>query len=115
MEQVKKVNHKNFKVWYDPGNVYHATFGKTDPHIDAADLGGLVAGMAVKDFRLPWYVNVTPGTGMVDFPKLLAILREDGSKQGPLVVELVSQGDKANVTAEAKKVRQFLEEITSKL
>ncbi len=24
LEQVKKVNHKNFKLWYDPGNVFHA-------------------------------------------------------------------------------------------
>ncbi len=112
MEQVKKVNHRNFKVWYDPGNVYHATFGKTDPVDDAVGLGKLVAGMAVKDFRLPREVNVTPGTGMVDFPKLMNILGEDGFNRGPLVVELVSPGDPSQITSEARKARLYLEELT---
>jgi sugar phosphate isomerase/epimerase len=49
---------------------------------------------------------------MVDFPKLLATLREDGFKQGPLVVELVSTGDAAHTTAEARKARLYIEELT---
>ena len=82
---------------------------------DAADLDGFVVGMAVKDFRLPKSVDVTPGTGMVDFPKLLARLKQGGFKGGPLVVECTNTGDATYVTAEARKARQFLEEITSKL
>lgn len=113
LEQVKKVNHKNFKLWYDPGNVFHASFGETDPLDDAVGLGGYVVGMAVKDFRLPRDVNVTPGTGMVDFPKLLALLGQEGFTSGALVVELVSQGDLAHLTAEAIKARKFLESITA--
>ena len=113
LEQVKKVNHKNFKLWYDPGNVFHASFGETDPLDDAVGLGGYVVGMAVKDFRLPRDVNVTPGTGMVDFPKLLALLGQEGFTSGALVVELVSQGDLAHLTAEAINARKFLESITA--
>lgn len=113
LEQVKKVNHKNFKLWYDPGNVFHASFGETDPLDDAVGLGGYVVGMAVKDFRLPRDVNVTPGTGMVDFPKLLALLGQEGFTSGALVVELVSQGDLAHLTAEAIKARKFIESITA--
>lgn len=113
LEQVKKVDHKNFKLWYDPGNVFHASFGETDPLDDAVGLGGYVVGMAVKDFRLPRDVNVTPGTGMVDFPKLLALLGQEGFTSGALVVELVSQGDLAHLTAEAIKARKFLESITA--
>ena len=113
VEQVKKLNHKNCKLWYDPGNVYHASFGETDPLDDAVGLGGYVAGMAVKDFRLPRDVNVTPGTGMVDFPKLMALLGKEGFTSGPLVVELVSQGDYAHITAEAVKARKFMESITA--
>lgn len=113
LEQIKKVNHDNFKLWYDPGNVYHATHGETDPVNDAVGLNGYVVGMAVKDFRLPRDVNVTPGTGMVDFPKLLDILKQGGFVRGPLVVELVSQGDYAHATAEARKAREFLEKIIS--
>lgn len=113
LEQIKKVNHNNFKLWYDPGNVYHATHGETDPVNDAVGLDGYVVGMAVKDFRLPRDVNVTPGTGMVDFPKLITRLQQGGFTRGPLVVELVSQGDYAHATAEARKAREFLEIITS--
>jgi sugar phosphate isomerase/epimerase len=113
VEQVKKINHENVKLWYDPGNVFHATHGETNPLDDAVGLGGYVVGMAVKDFRLPRDVNVTPGTGMVDFPKLLAILGEEGFTSGSLVVELVSQGDLAHINAEARKAREFLESITA--
>lgn len=113
MEQIKKVSHHNFKLWYDPGNVYHATHGETDPVNDAAGLNGYVVGMAVKDFRLPRNVDVTPGTGMVDFPKLLDILRQDGFTRGPLVVECVDPGDLAFLTSEARKAREFLEKIIS--
>ncbi len=111
LEQIKKVNHNNFKLWYDPGNVYHATHGETDPVNDAVGLNGYVVGMAVKDFRLPRNVDVTPGTGMVNFPKLLDILRQGGFTQGPLVVECVDPGDLAFLTSEARKAREFLEKI----
>lgn len=113
LEQVKKINHNNCKLWYDPGNVFHATFGETNPLDDAVGLGGYVVGMAIKDFCLPRDVDVTPGTGMVDFPKLLALLGEEGFKSGSLVVELVSKGDFGHLTSEAKKARQYLESITS--
>ena len=113
LEQVKKVNHENFKLWYDPGNVYHASFGDINPLDDAVGLGAYVVGMAVKDFRLPREVNVTPGTGMVDFPKLLNLLGEDGFTYGPLVVELVSKGDYDHITAEAIKAREFFESLTT--
>jgi len=113
LEQVKKVNHKNFKLWYDPGNVFHYSFGETDPLDDAIGIGGHLAGMAIKDFQLPRDVNLTPGTGMVDFPKLMTILEDDGFIGGSLVVELVSQGDFAHLTAEAIKARKFIESITA--
>ncbi len=113
LTQVKRINHENFKLWYDPGNVYHATYGETDPVEDAVGLGSYVIGMAVKDFRLPRDVMVTPGTGMVDFPKLFSVLKEDGFKGGPLVVECVSQGDFDHATAEARKAREYIEQIIS--
>jgi hypothetical protein len=43
----------------------------------------------------------------------LAILGEEGFTSGSLVVELVSQGDYAHLTAEARKAREFLESITA--
>jgi sugar phosphate isomerase/epimerase len=109
---VAKVGHKNFGLWYDPGNIYYYSDGKIDPIDDAAEVDGLVVGMSVKDFRMPKDVNVTPGTGKVDFPKVLARLRKGGFTRGPLIVECLSLGDIAHINAEAKKSCQFLEEIT---
>lgn len=110
---IEKVRHKNFRLWYDPGNVYYYSDGKVDPVEDAAEIDGLVIGMSVKDFRLPKDINVTPGTGMVDWPNLLARLRRGGFRQGPLIVEcLDSSGDLAYINTEARKARQFLEELT---
>jgi len=109
---VEIVGHKNFRVWYDPGNVYYYSKGKIDPVADAATVDGFVTGMCIKDYRYPKEVNITPGTGQVDFPALFARLRQGGFTSGSLVVECIKLGDKKQTLAEAKKVRQFLEELT---
>jgi sugar phosphate isomerase/epimerase len=68
--------------------------------------------MSVKDYRPPKEVMVTPGTGQVNFRKVLARLKQGGFTRGPLVVECLDRGDAAKVTTEARKARQFLEELT---
>lgn len=112
---VAKVGHKDFRIWYDPGNIFYYSDGKLDPVNDAADVDGLVVGMSVKDFRLPKDVMVTPGTGQVDFRRVLARLKQGGFRRGPLLVETLERGDLAKVTAEAKKARAFLEQLTTTL
>jgi len=109
---IRKVGHKNFGLWYDPGNIFYYSDGKIDPIDDAAEIDGMVVGMSVKDFRMPKDVDVTPGTGMVNFQKVLARLRRGGFTRGPLIVECLSKGDLAHINAEARKARQFLEELT---
>ncbi len=109
---IEKVGHKNFGLWYDPGNVYFYTDGKINPVDDANEVDGLVFGMSVKDFRMPRNVAVTPGTGMVDFAGLMARLRQGGFTKGPLIVEGLAQGDLAYINAQAKQARELLEEIT---
>ena len=79
---------------------------------DAASVDGAVVGMSVKDFRPPKDVALTPGTGQVDFPKVMARLRQGGFTHGPLVVECLAPGDLAHVNAEAVKARRFLETLT---
>ncbi len=108
---IQKVGHKNFGICYDPGNIYYYSDGKLDPVVDAADVDGLVVGMCVKDFRMPKSVDVTPGTGMVDFPKVMARLRQGGFAGGPLIVECLNTGDRAAVDAEARKACLFLESL----
>jgi len=109
---IEMVNHKNFRIWYDPGNIYYYSDGKRDPVDDAATVDGLVVGMCIKDYKHPKKVDLTPGTGMVDFPAVMARLKQGGFTGGPLVVECLDPGDLEQTLAEAKKVRQFLEELT---
>jgi inosose dehydratase len=108
---IEKVGHPGLRLWYDPGNIFYYSDGRRDPVDDAATVDGLVAGMSVKDFTPPKEVNVTPGTGRVDFPKVMARLRQGGFTGGPLVVECLARGDLAFTLAEAKRARLFLEEL----
>ena len=109
---IEMVNHKNFRIWYDPGNIYYYSDGKLDPVTDAASVDGLVIGMCIKDYKHPKKVDITPGTGMVDFPAVLARLKQGGFTGGPLVIECLEPGDTEQILAEAKKTRLFLEELT---
>jgi sugar phosphate isomerase/epimerase len=109
---VELVAHPNFRIWYDPGNIFYYSDGQLDPVVDAATVDGLVTGMCIKDYKHPKNVSVTPGTGRVDFPAVLARLKQGGFVGGPLVVECLEPGDLKHTLAEAKKARQFLAEIT---
>jgi sugar phosphate isomerase/epimerase len=109
---IERVGHRNFRLWYDPGNIYYYSEGKLDPVSDSTTVNGFVVGMSVKDFLPPKEVMVTPGDGQVNFPKVLANLRTGGFTQGPLVVECLAHGDTpAAITAEAKRARLYLERV----
>ena len=107
---VEKIAKKNFKLWYDPGNIYYYSDGKLNPADDAKSALGVVTGMCVKDFKSPKNVDVTPGTGEVDFKRVMDALRNGGFTSGPLVVETLGpvEGVKARI-AEARKAREFVE------
>ena len=107
-QAIERVGHRNFRLWYDPGNIYYYSDGERDPVVDAATVEGLVVGMSAKDFLPPKEVLVTPGTGRVDFPRVMARLREGGFRQGPVLVETLAKGSLAQVIAEARKARAFL-------
>lgn len=108
---IENVGHKNFGLWYDPGNIFYYSDGRLDPVEDAATVDGIVVGMSVKDYRPPKEVNVTPGTGRVDFAKVLGRLRRGGFTRGPLVIECLSTGDRPHLLAQAKKARGFVEQL----
>ena len=108
---VETVHHKNFTVWYDAGNILFYSDGRRDPVTDAAAVDGLVTGWCIKDFRPPQQVDVTPGDGQVDFRAVFARLKKGGFTGGPLIVETLSPGDLPHLLAEAKKARQFLENL----
>jgi sugar phosphate isomerase/epimerase len=111
---IEQTGHKNFRLWYDPGNIFYYSDGKLDPVDDSATVDGLVVGMSVKDFKLPKEVLVTPGTGQVNFREVLAHLNKGGFRGGPMIVECLAPGDTpSKVTTQAKKARQFLEELAA--
>jgi sugar phosphate isomerase/epimerase len=109
---IELVGKKNFRLWYDPGNVFYYSDGKLDPVADAATVDGLVVGMSVKDFLPPKEVLVNIGAGKVDFPTVLARLKKGGFTDGPLIVECLARGPLESVKAEATKARLFLERLT---
>ncbi|MGA2496409.1 MAG: sugar phosphate isomerase/epimerase family protein [Tepidisphaeraceae bacterium] len=108
---VERVNHPNFRIWYDPGNIFYYSDGKLDPVDDAPSVDGLVAGVSIKDFKLPKEVLLTPGDGQVNFPKVLALLKKGGFNKGPLVIETLRTGDAKQMTAEAMRAREFVESV----
>ncbi len=110
---VDRIGHKNLKLWYDPGNVMFFSNGEINPVEDAEALDGVVVGMAVKDFRLPRTVMVTPGTGLVDFRTLIPRLIKGGFQNGPLIIECVDEGEFSFIKNEAIKAREFIEKIIS--
>jgi sugar phosphate isomerase/epimerase len=110
---VEKVDHPNFRIWYDPGNIYYYSDGELDPVDDAADVDGLVVGMCIKDYKHPKDVMVTPGTGKVDFAKVMNRLRKGGFKGGPLIIECLNRGDLTQLRKYAIQARLFLEELVA--
>lgn len=109
---VEGVGHKNFGIWYDPGNIFFYSDGKLDPVDDVLTVAGHIHGMSIKDFKPPKEVMVTPGTGLVNFREVLARARKGGFRRGPLVVECLDiRGDQAAITAEARKARELLEAL----
>lgn len=111
---IDTVNHPNFRIWYDPGNTFYYSEGKLDPADDVDSVSDLVVGMCIKDYLPPKNVFVTPGTGRVDFPAVLARLKAGGFKQGPLIVECTyREGDLKQTIEEARQARLYLERITA--
>ncbi|MGQ9576221.1 MAG: sugar phosphate isomerase/epimerase family protein [Thermoguttaceae bacterium] len=108
---VETVGHKNFRLWYDPGNILFYSDGKLDPVEDAATVDGLVVGMSVKDYQHPRRVDLTPGTGQVDFPRLMTVLKKGGFASGPLVIECLAPGELRATLEEARKARRFVEHL----
>ncbi len=111
----EQIDEPNFGVWYDPGNIFFYSYTGLDPVDDAPTVNGSVVGVSVKDYQHPRGVALTPGTGMVDFPEVMRILRDGGFTSGPLVVETLKPGTKEELLDEAIKAREFLEELRAEL
>lgn len=111
---IKKVNHPNFKIWYDAGNIIHYT-GK-DPVEELKPIVQYVTGFCAKDCgAVKGDVMIQFGTGKVDFKAVFAALKAGGFK-GPVMVECCTIGaTAAETTANAKANREFLTKVLAQI
>ena len=127
---VRQVNHPNFSIFLDPGNVIYYT-GK-DPVAALEIIGPYVTGVVAKDCAGPHFMerevgapafgtaNPDPrgdevmiqfGTGKVDFAGVFRKLKAAGFT-GPVMVEGTAVGDTVQATiANARANREFLEKL----
>jgi len=109
-----KVQHPNFKIWFDAGNIIYYT-GK-DPVEQLKPIARQVTGFCAKDCGQPkGNVFIQFGTGKVDFHAVFAVLKDAGFN-GPTMVECCAQGDTPEaVTANARANREYLEKVFATL
>jgi sugar phosphate isomerase/epimerase len=111
---MKAIQHPNFKIWYDAGNIIHYT-GK-DPIEELKPIAAHVTGFCAKDCgEVKGDVMIQFGTGKVNFAGVFAVLKSAGF-DGPLMVECCKVGATAEETmAHARANREFLEAVLAKV
>ena len=110
LKAIKEVNHPNFKIWYDAGNIIYYT-GK-DPIEELKPIAAHVTGFCAKDCgAVKGEVMMQFGEGKVDFAGVFKAMKAAGFK-GPIMVEGVKVGATPEETsANAKANREFLEKV----
>ena len=87
---MKAVEHPNFKIWYDAGNIIYYT-GK-DPIEELKPIAQHVTGFCAKDCGdVKSDVMIQFGTGKVDFAGVFGVLKSAGF-DGPIMVECCKVG-----------------------
>ena len=111
---MKAVNHPNFKIWYDAGNIIYYT-GK-DPVEELKPIAQHVTGFCAKDCAaLKSDVMIQFGAGKVDFLSVFRTLKAAGF-DGPLMVECCKVGASAEETmVNARANRTFLEQVLTRV
>ncbi len=111
---MKAVQHPNFKIWYDAGNIMYYT-GK-DPVEELKPIARHVTGFCAKDcVALKSDVMVQFGTGKVDFAAVFGTLKAAGFA-GPVMVECCKVGATAVETkGNARANRLFLEKVLAQV
>jgi sugar phosphate isomerase/epimerase len=107
---IKEVNHPNFSIWYDAGNIIHYT-GK-DPVAEIDPIAEHITGFCAKDCgEVKGDVMIQFGAGKVDFAAVFRKLKSAGFN-GPVMVECCKIGQTPEeTTANARANREYLERI----
>ena len=106
---MQRIDHPNFAFYYDPGNIMYYSKGERSPVMDSEGIGDVVHGMCVKDYKEERKVDITPGTGLVDFDKVMANLTKSGFQGGPMIIECLDPGSLDELLASAKRTKAFVE------
>jgi sugar phosphate isomerase/epimerase len=111
---IKKVNHPNFKIWFDAGNIIYYT-GK-DPVEQLKPIAQYVTGFCAKDCdHQKGSVLLEFGTGKVDFRAVFSVLKKAGFN-GPVMVECVAPATTPEqATENARKNREYLANLFASL
>ena len=111
---IKAVNHRNFTIWYDAGNIIYYT-GK-DPVAEIDPIAQHITGFCAKDCReLKGDVMIQFGSGKVDFTSVFKKLKSAGFN-GPVMVECCKVGQTTEETmANARANREFLERVLTSI
>lgn len=111
---IKEVNHRNFSIWYDAGNIIHYT-GK-DPVAEIGPIAKHITGFCAKDCgEIKGDVMIQFGAGKVDFPAVFRRLKEGGFN-GPVMVECCKIGQTPEeTTINARANREFLEKVMAEV
>lgn len=111
---IQEVNHPNFSIWYDAGNIIHYT-GK-DPVAEIDPIAPHITGFCAKDCaEIKGDVMLQFGTGKVDFNAVFKRLKENGFS-GPVMVECCKVGQTPEeTTSNARANREFLENVLASL
>ena len=111
---IKAVQHPNFRVWYDAGNIIYYT-GK-NPVEELKPIARYVTGFCAKDCgAVAGDVMIQFGAGKVDFAAVFGTLKSAGF-DGPIMVECCKVGTTAQETmANARANRMFLEQVLSQV
>lgn len=110
LQTIRAVNHPNFSIWYDAGNIIHYT-GK-DPVAEIDPIAPHITGFCAKDCgTVKGDVMIQFGAGKVDFHAVFQRLKMYGF-QGPIMVECCQVGPTPETTtANARANREFLETV----
>lgn len=111
---IREINHRNFSIWYDAGNIIYYT-GK-DPIAEIDPIAPHITGFCAKDCgEVRGEVMIQFGEGKVDFGAVFNRLKVAGFN-GPVMVECCKVGQTPEETAaNARNNREFLERALASL
>jgi|LSQX01.2.fsa_nt_gb sugar phosphate isomerase/epimerase len=109
VRMVEIIDHPNFGIYLDPGNVIYFTghsplegIDDVAPHVVAAIVKDEVSGERAS-------VEIEPGTGDVPFEEVFGRLRAGGFTSGPVTVECLGGTDLEDTNRRAAVVRERVE------